>query len=342
MKINFNTNTILPMFNWLLKVREEDYRDEDKLRSILDTADYQVEFLYYNETDLPLPNIPYEEAYDFFMNFDIQESFDNERLEAKREIFNEFVDDIEDKLTIAEHFADFSKKEETIINGIVQGGLPKSIVESDKEYEVIFIISIGNKVGWQYGNYLYFDITQLELTDDKETFLVDIAHEIYNTMFSHLIENEFTSQQYFLVNFAYEGLAYHFCNNAFTVNKPSKYAGEMVGVDLEEWEMYVEEHKYLFRKFKEDFQKCADMSIDDVQSLIEEEYEQFTYWSDAKGMEVYVSMFPSYYLGCYFWGVIDLAFGKERLFEVLSHPDEIVETYNNAITKLELNTDYLL
>ena len=85
MKIKFNVDTIKPMSSWLLKSKKENIRNEKALREILKMKDYQVEFARYSQEGLPVCGISFEEAVDFFLNFD-KKSFDNPRLEYKKNL----------------------------------------------------------------------------------------------------------------------------------------------------------------------------------------------------------------------------------------------------------------
>ena len=86
MKITFNLDSIEPMIDWLLDSKKNNGRDENRLKEILNMPDYQIEFERYGLKNLPVCGISYDEAVDFFMNFDKKE-FDNQRLEIKKKYF---------------------------------------------------------------------------------------------------------------------------------------------------------------------------------------------------------------------------------------------------------------
>ena len=90
MNIRFHTDTIRPMTDWLMRRKQQNLPDEAELREILRMPDYEVEFRRYGEPGLPVCGISFEEAVDFFMNFDRKE-FDNLRLQYKKDSF--FVSD---------------------------------------------------------------------------------------------------------------------------------------------------------------------------------------------------------------------------------------------------------
>ena len=60
-------------------------------------------------------------------------------------------------------------------------------------------------------------------------------------------------------------------------------------------------------------------------------YEQFQYNSLKTGESIAISQYPTYYLGCYLFGLIDQVLGKERLFAALAHPEILAEAYNQAV-----------
>ena len=86
MKINFNTETVKPMSQWLMKRKRLGKGDEEELRDILGLPDYKVEFERYSDPGLPVCGISFEEAVDFFMNFD-QKDFENPRLQYKSAVY---------------------------------------------------------------------------------------------------------------------------------------------------------------------------------------------------------------------------------------------------------------
>ena len=69
-KIIFNTSALEPMLDWLSERKRTGRGDEKHLRVILDLPDYRVEFERYSSPSLPVCGISFEEAVDFFMNFD--------------------------------------------------------------------------------------------------------------------------------------------------------------------------------------------------------------------------------------------------------------------------------
>lgn len=147
----------------------------------------------------------------------------------------------------------------------------------------------------------------------------------------------------FLVNFAFEGLAMHFNNNAQTLYKKKRYPEEpSYEVDQFSWDLFENDFDELFSMFKKDLLMCEKIKDEqELNNLLESHYEKFTYFCFKDHQKYKIAQYPTYYLGCYLWGIIDNAFGKETLFDTLKNPNKFIEIYNNAV-ELIGNTKYKL
>ena len=328
MRIEISKSTVEPMTSWLKRSKEQGVRDEARLREILSMHDYGVEFQRYGEPNLPVCGISFEEAMDFFLHFDEKE-FDNPRLAYKKEGFLAFYNDMEQRLEKAEMLDSITQEDLKLVELLLENGLPDSILESLGNFTVLLTVSIGNSMGWPYGEYIHFDIANMDFLGDKDTFLHVLAHEIHHIVFSQLIPEDMSARQYFFVNFAFEGLAVHFCNNAATPGKPSKYPGAAVGMDEQGWKFYEQQHGELIAKVMADAKKAEDLTMEQVAELVGE-YEQFTFTSLKTGETRTVLQYPTYYIGCYLWGRIDMILGKERLFEVLASKDGFANAWEKV------------
>ena len=121
----------------------------------------------------------------------------------------------------------------------------------------------------------------------------------------------------------------HFCNNAATLDKPSKYPGESYGVDEESWQFYREQHRELLERVLSDGERARAMTMEQVEKLLEY-YEQFTFTSLKTGVSRKLKQYPTYYMGCLLWGTIDGNLGTERLFRVLASKDGFMEAWKEA------------
>lgn len=43
-----------------------------------------------------------------------------------------------------------------------------------------------------------------------------------------------------------------------------------------------------------------------------------------------VKQYPTYYFGCYMWGLVDIYYGKEKLYEAIKSPELFVKLYNSV------------
>ena len=325
MKIEISNATVAPMTAWLKEAEKSGVRDEEKLRKILSMPDYEIEFRRYGDPNLPVCGISFEEAVDFFLHFD-EKDFANPRLSGKKETFLAFYNDLDTRLQRIEMLNSITPNDLKLVGQLLENGLPEYLLRELDQFTVLLTISIGNSMGWPYENYIHFDVANLDTLTDKESFLHVLAHEIHHTMFSQLLPEDMTPRQYFFVNFAFEGLAVHFCNNAATPGKPSKYAGKMFAMDENDWKFYEEQHQELIQKVLSDGERANTMTMEQVDELVRQ-YEQFTFTSLKTGETRKISQYPTYYAGCCLWGRIDLEFGKERLFEVLKSRDGFLRAW---------------
>ena len=322
MKISFHTSAIQPMIDWLLERKRTGQGDEAALREILSLPDYEVEFDRYGTPGLPVCGIDFEEAVDFFLSFD-KKDFENPRLQYKKESFVRFYQNIEDRLSSIQTFTSLSKEDHRLIENLLQNSLPVDALAETPELCVILIVSIGNSMGWPHGHYIDYDLANLDAFKNKGDFLHVTAHEIHHLFLGPMLGGEGVSPGgFFLQNFAYEGLAVHFMNNLGTVNKEKKYGDATYCMDESDMVFYEEHFDDILATIREDYRSCEGKSLEEVADLVSERYEQFTFMGKP------IRQYPTYYFGCYLWGLIDLHYGKEKLFEVLSNPDSFVALYN--------------
>lgn len=78
-----------------------------------------------------------------------------------------------------------------------------------------------------------------------------------------------------------------------------------------------------------DGERAKDMTMEQVQALVGS-YEQFTFTSLKTGQTRTVMQYPTYYAGCFLWGSIELALGKERLFAALNSFDGFPDAFAEA------------
>ena len=330
LKIMMNTDALQPMLEWLRAAKTKGVRDEKRLREILNMEDYRVEFARYGMEELPVCGISFEEAVDFFLNFD-RKNFENQRLQIKKDTFMSFFENMDVAMDALNLFSHFSGEDIGVIETLLKNALPEKLLQEDLQIHILLLISIGNSFGWPYENYIDFDASNLGNLGSKEELLHVIAHEIHHLFFGNLLPEMMKPQEYFLLNFAFEGLAVHFNNNQATLFKPAKYPGETFCMDRKDMALYEQDFPELFAELQKNLKKAASMTMEQVEEMISREYEQFTYTSPKNGEVYRCNQYPTYYLGCYLFGLIDYALGKERLFEALANPGTLVDTYNEAV-----------
>lgn len=80
----------------------------------------------------------------------------------------------------------------------------------------------------------------------------------------------------------------------------------------------------IFGMIKKDYDVCKNKTLEEVSELVFSHYEVFEFMGKS------IKQYPTYYFGCYLWGLVDLAYGKEKLYEAIEHPSLFVKLYNDA------------
>lgn len=324
MKIIFNLESIKPMIDWLFMSKKHKIRDEKKLREILNMPDYQIEFARYGNPHLPVCGINYEEAIDFFMNFD-KKDFANQRLQYKKESFLKFYNEIDEHLKKINLITSITEHEYEVIETLVKNGLPDDAIKDIPELNIILIVSIGNSMGWPYEHYIDYDISNLHMFNTIDDFLHVTAHEINHIFVGQMLASKgIKSEDFFLQNFAYEGLVVHYNNNLETLYKEKKYDDITYGMVESDMKFYQLHFDEIFEMIKADYNACKHMNLEEVTNLVSSHYEKFEFMGKK------IMQYPTYYFGCYMWGLVDLKYGKEKLYEAIRKPELFVRLYNSV------------
>lgn len=324
MRVSFHTDTLQPMLDWLMTYKTTGTRDEAVLRRILSMPDYQVEFARYGLEGLPVCGINFEEAVDFFLHFDTKD-FENPRLQSKKDSFLSFFSALEERIASTRRFSSISETDLTQMEGLLRNGLPDAVLAEIDELDIILIVSIGNSMGWPYEHYIDYDVANLNQFESHDDFLHVTAHEIHHILLGGMLGADgIRSEDFFLQNFAFEGLAVHFNNNQDTRMKPRKYPGPVYGMQQEDMDFYEANFDEIFAMIRADYKAAKTLPLEEIPRLVSEHYETFTFMGKP------VKQYPTYYFGCYMWGLVDLRYGKERLFEAIGKPPLFVQLYNEA------------
>lgn len=91
--------------------------------------------------------------------------------------------------------------------------------------------------------------------------------------------------------------------------------------DMESDESHFDE---IFERIRADYLVCQGKTAEEAAELAEAHYEQFEFMGKKVGQ------YPTYDFGCYLWGLVDLAFGKEKLYEAIADPGAFVGLSNRA------------
>lgn len=216
------------------------------------------------------------------------------------------------------------------VEHLLEAALPESLCREDRQFTVVVLFSIGNSQGYPWGDSIVFDAAKMELLADRDALLHVIAHELHHILFPSLLPETLTGQELYAV-----GLAMHFCNNARTRYKDRKYPQlPGCGVAEDDFALYDRECAALFAEFAADYGRAAGMTAAEAAALLASRYEQPVYISRLDGSPHRVTQYPVYYLGCFLWGLIDLALGKDVLLHTLKHPAAFARTYDKAAEKL--------
>ena len=322
--IVFNTSALEPMLDWLSERKRIGKGDEKRLREILSLPDYRVEFERYSNPSLPVCGISFEEAVDFFMNFD-RKNFANQRLQYKKESFLAFYNELEKRKADIDAIASMTEEDYDTIEFLLKNGLPDELLNELPEFNIILIVSIGNSMGWPYDHYIDFDVANLQEFKSRNDFLHITAHELHHILAGPLLAPEgIRAEDFFLQNFAYEGLAVHYMNNLATRGKKAKYDDAAYVMNQEDMAFYEAHFDEIFDMIRRDYRSCIGKSLDEVSRIVSEHYEQFTFMGKS------IRQYPTYYFGCYMWGLVDLRFGKEKLYESIRKPELFATLYNSA------------
>ncbi len=275
-----------------------------------------------------------EEAEDYFLHFD-EKRFENPRLQSNKELCSAFYADPDRLEASVSLLTRLDRDDLRRVERLLEAALPESMCREDRQFTVVLLFSIGNSQGYPWGDSIVFDAAKMDLLADRDALLHVIAHELHHILFPSLLPETLTGQEMYAVGLAAEGLAMHFCNNAQTRYKDRKYPQlPGCGVAEADFALYDRECAALFAEFAADYRRAAGMTAAEAAALLAARYEQPVYTSRLDGSLHRVTQYPVYYLGCFLWGLIDLALGKNVLLHTLKHPVAFARTYNRAAKKL--------
>ena len=115
--------------------------------------------------------------------------------------------------------------------------------------------------------------------ETMEDFLHVTAHEINHLFVGQMLAPEgIKPEDFFLQNFAFEGLAVHYNNNLKTLYKDKKYDDDITyGMVVPDMEFYERNFDKIFEMIKADYYACRGKQLEEVTDLVSSHYEIFEF-----------------------------------------------------------------
>ena len=95
-------------------------------------------------------------------------------------------------------------------------------------------------------------------------------------------------------------------------------------MDEDDMSFYEKNFDKIFAMIKEDYNTSKGLTLDEVAELVSSHYEIFEFMGKK------VKQYPTYYFGCYMFGLVDLKYGKDTLYEAIDNPSLFVKLYNEV------------
>jgi hypothetical protein len=183
---------------------------------------------------------------------------------------------------------------------------------------------------------------------DAELFAGTLAHEIHHlgsplssyfkTIQYDELDNSSRLKLYtdYLETMVTEGMAMKFCNNAPGVLSPKPNPDRdfaATRLNLKEWAEFQEQFSDIHRRAVKDLRKILSSPEIDREEL-ESDYNNYWTWRAGQKEGKIFTLGREYYYGAEILGVINMAFGREVLFEGLLDLRKIPLLYNEGLKEL--------
>lgn len=336
MKIEVSYETVGEMLQ-LCRQLKEGVLDRDRLESLLDHEDYQLEFARYQG------RVSREEFIEFFINFfDLNyQEITNDDFKSHYENYQYLFANLDLYERECQKLEQYTKEDFALQAEIAMKGLPEDV--SLPELKFVFTISIGMSFGWVYGNCSHFDVIQLVKEFGVEDFKSAVAHEIHhigmNKFYEQIDLEGLSLEELFYLYFSGEGLAVKYCNNAEGHLSKPIYKGETnVGLDDFTWEYLNNDFDDTYNHFIEHLEMIRSGKINSREELERDLIQK--YWMDTHTKEQdsdekpRLKHFRLYSFGNEIWGVIHDVFGKDKVFKTLRNLATFPKVYNEAVKKI--------
>ena len=336
MGIKIRCETINEMLGLCQQLKDNNL-DIKRLEKLLDHPDYQLEFKRYREW------LSKEEFIDFFINFNTsqKEYFTNKFIRSHYSNYKYLLDNLAEYKNKVKQIEAFEPEDFKREVDIALQGLPEDLEFGD-DLEFVFTISIGSSFGWPYKNCSHYDVIQLFKDHTIDGFRSALAHELHHIGFLKWVNmnlvDEPTLEEQFFLNFAGEGLAVKYCNNAVgKLTTPLDKSNKNLGMDPFTWDYLLNDFESTFQHFKTHLQAIRDGKISTLEELnkIFKEYWRNPYTDKQDKWEVpKLLQTRRYSFGNDIWGVIHDVFGKEKVYHVIKNLDQFPDVYNAAVRKI--------
>lgn len=340
MKVEVSTSSV-PLMVANLKELKAGTLTKEKLHKTLMHKDYQMEFQRYTQKGMPMSTITMEEYEDYLLScLSLKESqVKNPRLRMVHNELLEFINNIDAFDQSAVNRLDGNSEIIDAVETTLKNGLDEKTFQSLETITIVSTIGIGNSFGYPYKNHIHFDAKRMKkFLPDDETLIALIAHEIHHILMNNLFnEIDFkSSKDYFLVNFSFEGLAVKFNNNALgTLSKAFRPDRKVnLIMDMPSWKFLEEDLDSMFEHLRSDVKRIEEkhLSMDEVADLFKEYWMTPDAESGKTGEKMTLSQYRVYYMGNEIFGTLYDNYGRDELFDIIRHPENIAEKFN-AVTE---------
>lgn len=113
------------------------------------------------------------------------------------------------------------------------------------------------------------------------------------------------------------------------------YADQPLDVHQPSYDYYMANFEEIFKAFQEDLKRLhVSKNPDELKTLFFTKYFNYDVTIDGVLHENYLSQPLAYHFGADLWGMIHDVFGKEKVFELILNPDQILPAFNEAFVSI--------
>lgn len=339
--INLRKDTIPKM----LDIMEKHNNNEDikeVLLSLLEHPDYQMELERYGD-HFEDTRFTKDDFVDFFINIRHLklEDIPSRGLRFRKDALLEIMDNIEHYRALYEQIKhyDNSMVEKALIK--TYAGLPEGAKLDD--IQIVINIGLGLSGGYVYKNFLQCDLKIIVNDQGADSLLNVIAHEChhmgFNQIASKIDEKVFLKDldASLLVYLSGEGTAIKYCNNYEGLFTKRLDPTADIDVNPISLKYYLDNFDEIYAQLRSDIQELRSgkiKTIEELEKLFMSHYFYFDVEIDGELKENYLAQPVAYTLGADIWGLIHDTYGKEKLFELMQNPSELMSAFNESLKSI--------